>query len=135
MENSKPTREELKEKLTPEEYDVIVNKGTEQAFTGKYYKHTDKGMYTCKACGIELFDSNTKFNSHSGWPSFDQSIEGRITYHEDTSHGMRRTEVTCANCSAHLGHVFPDGPKDTTGKRYCINSCSLDFEKDSSNNS
>lgn len=128
MNNSKPTKEELKEKLTPEEYEVLVNKGTEQAYTGEFYKHKGNGMYTCKACGTELFDSNTKFDSHSGWPSFDKAIPGRVEYHEDNSHGMKRTEVTCAHCGGHLGHVFEDGPQETTGKRYCINSCSLDFK-------
>lgn len=124
----KKTKEELKEKLTPEEYEVLVNKGTEPAYTGKFYKHKEAGMYTCKACGAQLFSSDTKFDSYSGWPSFDNTLPGSVTFHEDTSHGMVRTEVTCAHCGGHLGHVFEDGPQETTGKRYCINSCSLDFE-------
>jgi len=117
-----------KKKLTPEQYHVLREKGTEIPFTGKFYKKFDSGMYICAACGQELFSSDTKFDSDCGWPSFDRSLKGNVVLQEDTSHGMRRTEVLCSNCGSHLGHVFVDGPGDTTGKRYCINSISLDFK-------
>jgi peptide-methionine (R)-S-oxide reductase len=118
-----------KEKLTPEQYKVARQCGTEPPFTGKYVKHHESGIYTCAACGHELFDSKTKYDSHSGWPSFyDVIAKGHVQTKEDTSHGMHRVEVVCANCGAHLGHVFPDGP-NPTGQRYCINSISLDFKK------
>ena len=117
-----------KKKLTPEQYHVLREKGTEIPFTGKFYKKFDSGMYICAACGQELFSSDTKFDSDCGWPSFDRSLKGNVVLQEDTSHGMRRTEVLCSNCGSHLGHVFDDGPGDTTGKRYCINSISLDFK-------
>jgi peptide-methionine (R)-S-oxide reductase len=114
--------------LTPEQMDVVKNGGTEQAFSGKYYDNHEKGMYRCVVCGQELFDSNTKFDSGSGWPSFDRpENKEHVELIQDNSHGMTRTEVRCKRCGAHLGHVFDDGPKETTGKRYCINSCSLDF--------
>lgn len=117
-----------KERLTEEQYEIARNKGTETPFTGKYVNHHENGNYVCVACGNELFDSNTKFESGSGWPSFTEPKNTRnIELYEDTSHDMVRTEVTCANCGAHLGHVFPDGPKDAGGMRYCINSISLDF--------
>lgn len=116
-------------RLTPEQYHVLKEKGTEPAFTGKYYKHKDKGMYKCADCGNQLFYSDTKFDSGTGWPSFDKAIKGAVKYNEDLSHGMKRVEVVCAKCGGHLGHVFDDGPK-TTGKRYCINSCALDFKKE-----
>ncbi|MBA3758602.1 peptide-methionine (R)-S-oxide reductase MsrB [Candidatus Saccharibacteria bacterium] len=118
-----------KEKLTPEQYRVLREKGTEMAFTGKYVDNHDDGTYTCGACGHELFASGTKFDSGSGWPSFTDPLnQEHVELHDDTSFGARRTEVTCANCGAHLGHVFDDGPVDKGGQRYCINSVSLDFE-------
>lgn len=121
-------KEELKQKLTPEQYAVTQEKGTEAPFTGQYVHTKDKGMYNCVVCGTKLFDSNTKFDSGTGWPSFDQAIPGAVREITDDSHGMIRTEVVCNNCGAHLGHVFNDGPKETTGKRFCINSCSLDLK-------
>lgn len=115
--------------LTEEERIVTQEKGTEAPFTGKFWKHDAEGMYTCKVCGAPLFSSKTKFDSKSGWPSFDApENKEAVDLHDDFSHGMRRIEVTCKNCGAHLGHVFPDGPEETTGLRYCINSCSLDFD-------
>lgn len=114
--------------LTEEERHVTQEKGTEAPFVGKFWKHTEKGMYVCKVCSAPLFSSDQKFDSKSGWPSFDSpAAKEAIALHEDLSHGMRRIEVTCKKCGAHLGHVFPDGPSETTGQRYCINSCSLDF--------
>ncbi len=118
-----------KNKLSPEQYRVLREKGTERPFTGKLLDNKEKGMYTCAACGAELFSSDAKFDSGTGWPSFDlpANLE-HIELHEDNTHGMVRTEVTCKNCGGHLGHVFNDGPTKT-GKRYCINSCSLGFKK------
>ena len=115
--------------LTPEQLEVVRDQGTEMPFTGKYWDNHEKGMYKCVNCGAILFSSDTKFESGSGWPSFDkpENLEA-VELTTDTSHGMARTEVHCKNCGAHLGHVFDDGPKETTGKRFCINSCSLDFE-------
>ena len=118
---------ELKKKLTPEEYRVTQEKGTEAPFTGKFVHHREKGMYACVVCNTPLFPSDAKFDSGTGWPSFDEALPGAVSDIPDMTHGMSRTEITCANCGAHLGHVFDDGPTDT-GKRYCINSCSLDFE-------
>jgi peptide-methionine (R)-S-oxide reductase len=122
--------EEWKKELTPEEYHVLREKGTEIPFTGKYDKVFDKGMYTCRACGAQLFASDRKYDAHCGWPSFDQALPGAVEFHEDNTLGMRRIEVTCARCGSHLGHVFPDGPKETTGQRFCINSVSLGFKKE-----
>lgn len=121
--------EELKEKLTEQEYHILREKGTERAFTGEYDEFFEDGMYKCKACGAQLFDSTKKYNSGCGWPAFDEAIDGAVTYTPDNSLGMKRTEVTCTACGSHLGHVFDDGPKETTGKRFCINSLALNFDK------
>ncbi|WP_313808226.1 peptide-methionine (R)-S-oxide reductase MsrB [Flavobacterium sp.] len=121
------TEAEWKAKLTPEQYEVLREKGTERPFTGEYWKHFDKGMYVCAACENPLFTSDAKFDSECGWPSFDQAIKSSVKYHDDSSFGMERIEVTCAKCDGHLGHVFDDGPKDTTGKRFCTNSVSIKF--------
>lgn len=125
------TEEEWKEQLTPEQYAVLRQKATEPAFTGKYVDNHDKGVYKCAGCGQELFSSDTKFDSHSGWPSFTDPINlEHVELLPDDSYGMHRTEVVCKSCGSHLGHVFDDGPKYKGGMRYCINSCSLNFEKD-----
>lgn len=123
----KKTDAEWKSQLSEEQYRVLREKGTERAFTGEYDDHFEKGIYVCAACGNKLFNSDTKFNSHCGWPSFDQAIKGSVIYESDLSFGMVRTEVMCAKCGGHLGHVFDDGPKDTTGKRFCTNSVSIKF--------
>ncbi len=121
--------EEWKQKLTPEQYHVLREKGTEPAFTNTLYDNHETGMYVCAACGHELFSSDAKFDSGTGWPSFDQAMNREnVELHEDTSYGMHRTEVICKNCGSHLGHVFNDGPKETTGERYCINGCALTFK-------
>lgn len=125
--NTTMTNDEWKNKLTPEEYYILREKGTEMPFSGKYNNFFEKGYYVCAACGNKLFNSDTKFDSSCGWPSFDQAIEGSVKYTKDTSHGMIRVEVTCANCDGHLGHVFEDGPRETTGTRYCMNSVAMKF--------
>ena len=123
------TEEELKKKLTPEQYHILREKGTELPFTGKYVKFKGDGMYVCAVCGQPLFASGTKFDSGSGWPSFyDAAKSDAVKLIEDRSHGMQRVEVECANCGSHLGHVFNDAPDQPTGMRFCINSASLDFE-------
>jgi len=121
------TEEQWKKELTPEQYEVLRNKGTERAFTGEYVNTFDKGKYVCAACKNVLFNSDAKFRSDCGWPSFDQAIKGSVTYVEDSSFGMVRTEVNCAKCGGHLGHVFDDGPSETTGQRFCTNSVSVKF--------
>jgi len=132
---AKFSKEELRKKLTEEEYRITQEKGTEAPFSGVFYDYNEKGIYTCKVCGISLFSSDTKFNSGTGWPSFDRPMDKEnVILEEDKSDGMVRTEVLCRNCGAHLGHVFPDGPRNlpdgrqATNERFCINSCALDFK-------
>lgn len=124
----KKTEEEWLAKLGPERYRILRQKGTEMPHSGQYNLHFEKGQYCCGACDEPLFESYSKFNAHCGWPSFDESIPGKIEYIKDTSHGMIRTEIVCANCGSHLGHVFDDGPTETQ-QRYCVNSLSVDFKK------
>lgn len=123
------TRDEAywRAKLTPEQYRILREGGTERPFTGEHLNTQADGTFKCAACAAQLFASDTKFESGTGWPSFDQALPGAIDYHRDVSHGMVRTEVRCANCGSHLGHVFDDGPS-STGKRYCINSVCLNHE-------
>jgi len=122
------TEAEWLEQLGPERYAILRKKGTERPFTGKYNLHVENGTYNCGACNTQLFKSINKFDSGCGWPSFDTSIQGTVEYIRDTTHGMIRTEILCANCGSHLGHVFNDGPTNT-GQRYCVNSASIDFER------
>ncbi len=123
----KKTEAQWREELSPEQFWVCRQKGTERSFTGEYNDNKTEGVYHCLCCGAPLFESETKYDSGSGWPSFYTALSEQVEEHTDRSHGMQRTEVTCARCDAHLGHVFPDGPKPT-GQRYCINSMSLRFQ-------
>ncbi len=129
MDKINKTEEEWKKELSPDEYRILRQKGTEIPFSGEYDKTFESGMYKCAACGAELFDSTHKYDSGCGWPAFDEAIPGTVEFHEDNTLGMSRVEITCAKCGGHLGHVFPDGPKNTTGKRFCVNSRSLKFKK------
>lgn len=123
------TEREWRQQLTASQYEVLRHKATERPFTGEYVNEKRDGTYHCAGCGAELFSSQTKFDSGTGWPSFTEPANrGNVELHDDRSHGMRRVEVTCAACGGHLGHVFPDGP-DETGERYCINSCSLELNQ------
>ena len=132
MEKLQKSEQEWRKELSPEEYHVLREQGTEPAFTGAYWDSKTPGLYRCRACGQELFDSDTKFDSGTGWPSFfDPKDSDAVETRADNSHFMRRTEVVCARCGSHLGHVFEDGP-DPTGLRYCINSCSLQLDSDES---
>jgi peptide-methionine (R)-S-oxide reductase len=127
------TEEEFRTRLTPQQYEVLRRKGTEPPFSGTYVYSKEHGMYRCAACGADLFSSETKFDSGSGWPSFTEpATQAAVELHEDRSHGMTRTEVICRSCGSHLGHVFPDGPREAGGMRYCINSLALDLEPDAS---
>ena len=131
MANQKPmpkTEAEWKKVLTPEQYQVLRQKGTETPFSGQYVHEKTKGTYNCLACGNPLFSSETKFDSGTGWPSFDQALPSNVEYVNDSSHNIKRTEVVCAKCKSHLGHVFDDGPTKT-GKRYCLNSVCLQLEE------
>lgn len=123
----KKTDSEWKKLLTEQQYHVLREKGTERPYTGEYWDYFEKGKYVCAACKSELFNSDTKYESHCGWPSFDKAIEGSVKFIKDNTFGMVRTEVVCAKCEGHLGHVFDDGPKETTGQRYCTNSVSVKF--------
>ena len=130
MKRVEKSEAEWKAELSPDEYKIIRQKGTEPPFTGEYVHTKDEGVYRCRACGTPLFASTTKYDSGSGWPSFYQPLDGEhIQEKTDSSHGMRRTEILCAACDAHLGHVFPDGP-NPTGLRYCVNSRSLELDRD-----
>jgi peptide-methionine (R)-S-oxide reductase len=123
------TDDEWRQELTPEQYAVLREQDTERAFTGKYWDCHDDGIYRCAACGAELFDAQTKFDSGSGWPSFTEpKVADAVEVRQDTSHGMVRTEVVCKRCGGHLGHLFDDGPQDKGGMRFCINSCALDLD-------
>ncbi len=123
------SEDEWRSELSDEQYRVLRTKGTEAPHTGKYNLHFENGAYNCAACNQQLFESNSKFDAHCGWPSFDDSIEGTVNRVLDKSHGMLRTEIVCSNCGSHLGHVFNDGPTETE-ERYCVNSLSIDFNED-----
>jgi peptide-methionine (R)-S-oxide reductase len=122
--------EELKKKLTPEQYHILREKGTEAPFTSPLLHAEGKNKFMCAVCGSQLFSSDSKFDSGTGWPSFDQSLPGAVEFHKDGEFGMERTEAVCAHCGSHLGHVFDDGPQETTGKRFCINGACLLMEKE-----
>ena len=125
------SEEEWRKELTPEQYEVLRQKGTERAGTGRYLHNKETGIYTCAACDNPVFKSTTKYESHSGWPSFTAPYsENSVKVEMDRSYGMVREEILCANCGSHLGHRFPDGPQDQGGQRYCINSLSMDFKKE-----
>lgn len=124
------TEDEWRNELSEEQFRILREKGTERPHTGKFNLHFDNGVYTCAGCNQKLFESESKFDAHCGWPSFDKSIKGTVEYVLDKSHGMIRTEIVCSNCGGHLGHVFNDGPTET-GTRYCVNSLSIDFIKES----
>ena len=129
--NIPSTEQEWRDKLSPVQYEIMRRKGTERPFTGKYALTKDEGMFKCAGCGAELFSSDTKFESGSGWPSFTEpAVAEAVELREDISHGMVRTEVVCARCGGHLGHVFDDGPRDAGGMRYCINSCALNLDSE-----
>jgi peptide-methionine (R)-S-oxide reductase len=129
MGNLAKTNQEWKKKLSAEKYHIMREKGTEQPFSGQYTDFDERGVYVCGSCGNELFESDNKFKSECGWPSFDDILSSdAVNIVTDSSFNMKRNEVVCSNCDGHLGHVFPDGPKETTGLRYCINSVSLDFK-------
>ena len=123
------TDAEWQQQLTQQQYYVLRQKGTDRPGDGGYTKHFEKGTYLCAACDAKLFESGSKYESHCGWPSFDDAIPGTIDFTKDTTLGMIRTEITCTNCDGHIGHIFDDGPKETTGKRYCVNTSSLKFVK------
>jgi peptide-methionine (R)-S-oxide reductase len=128
LEKVKKSEQEWREELTPEQYEVVRKKGTEAPFTSELNDVKDPGQFVCVACGQPLFDSQNKFDSGTGWPSFDRPMDGEnVETEADNSLFMKRTEVLCSRCDAHLGHVFDDGPQDTTGQRYCINGCALEF--------
>lgn len=123
------TEKEWKEILTPEQYHILREKGTDRPGNGGYTKHFEKGTYVCAACNTQLFESGSKYESHCGWPSFDDAIDGTVEFTRDSTLGMIRTEITCKACDGHLGHIFDDGPRETTGKRYCVNTTSIKFVK------
>ncbi len=129
IESMKKTDAEWKKTLTPQEYYVLREKGTDRASDGGYTKHFEKGTYICAACETQLFKSNSKYESHCGWPSFDDALPDTVEMKSDYTAGMIRTEITCKACGGHLGHIFDDGPKETTGKRYCVNTTSIKFVK------
>ena len=126
--NIEKSDQEWKEQLGDDRFHVLRQKGTERPHTGQYNLHYENGTYACGACGEALFESKAKFDANCGWPSFDESIPGKVEYLTDVTYGMKRTEIVCANCGSHLGHVFDDGPSET-GQRYCVNSLSIDFKE------